>query len=68
MPETWMDELTKLRKRVAFTEPNASTQKSRKEEGKKQDDEEKQGSFNYKETCILSESTICLLLDRFVPS
>ena len=94
MPETWMDELTKLgEKMVSFANAkmvaNASThnqhqlvnnqQKKKKDaqlgnsrkqiKGKKDEEEGSRSStFNYRETCTLSESTICLLLDRFVPS
>lgn len=92
MIETWMDEFTKLREKVASfanaqmvahasthhqhqlvnnqKKKDAQLGNSRKQIKGKKDEEDgsKPSSFNYKETCTLSESTICLLLDRFVPS
>ncbi|KNA14589.1 hypothetical protein SOVF_106100 [Spinacia oleracea] len=68
----WVDELTKLRGK------NTKSNNSKKEgnlvakKGEKKLEEESSSSSSttscsFQETSTLSESTMCLLLDRFVP-
>lgn len=72
MIDSWVDELTKLRKNVAAKKPffvnpkviaNASTHRKKESEFSGKSDY----SIKKEDDQTLSESTICLLLDRFVP-
>ncbi|KAF7840895.1 hypothetical protein G2W53_003193 [Senna tora] len=70
MAEIWMGELAKLKDKVLSRKPFISKGQERseveqtvkKEAAKKQNRE-----IIHRDTSMLSESTVCLLMDRFVP-
>lgn len=58
----WVDELTKLREKA-----RAKKSETKLVAKKEKLQEESSTSCSFQETSTLSESTMCLLLDRFVP-
>ncbi|KAK7257903.1 hypothetical protein RIF29_32218 [Crotalaria pallida] len=70
--EVWVGELTKLREKVLSRKPLLS---KASKEGKAEAEEEKESSAQNKNksrdtsssSSAMSEATMCLLMDRFVP-
>ncbi|XVE94110.1 hypothetical protein REPUB_Repub01dG0253000 [Reevesia pubescens] len=64
----WMVELAKLKEKVEARKPFLSI-KSKKEQkfGKERHVEEKEAAKDDSKETTMSETTVCLLMDRFVP-
>ncbi|EOX97203.1 hypothetical protein QQP08_007652 [Theobroma cacao] len=62
----WMDELAKLKEKVRARRPFLSSAKKDQQFAKEGHVEEKEAKEDNKET-TMSEATVCLLMDRFVP-
>ncbi|XVF68198.1 hypothetical protein PTKIN_Ptkin10aG0185400 [Pterospermum kingtungense] len=60
----WMDELAKLKKRVQARRPFLSRAQKEHQLVKEGHVEKNKAA---KETTTMSEATVCLLMDRFVP-
>ncbi|KAJ0077274.1 hypothetical protein Patl1_36282 [Pistacia atlantica] len=68
--ETWMGEFAKLREKVRARKQLSSTvQKKEQQFVKKKEEEveEKESKKVVERETTMSEATVCLLMDRFVP-
>lgn len=61
--EVWIGELAKLRERVTLKKKPISSPKNEQDKEAKKDSK----TQHVQEETIMSESTVCLLMDRFVP-
>lgn len=68
MVEVWVGELTKLREKVLARKPLLSKAKEGSEgEVEKAAQKKEKVSVHQRDTATMSEATVCLLMDRFVP-
>ncbi|KAL2328901.1 hypothetical protein Fmac_022328 [Flemingia macrophylla] len=64
MVEVWVEELTKLREKVLAHKPFLS---KAKEGSEQKETPKKENNTAVQSSGAMSEATVCLLMDRFVP-
>ncbi|XVF00630.1 hypothetical protein REPUB_Repub04eG0017400 [Reevesia pubescens] len=63
----WVDELAKLKEKVEARRPFLSRAKKEQQFAKEGHVEEKKAAKDDTKETIMSETTVCLLIERFVP-